>query len=205
MQQLLSTVQALSVRTGVEKDRNDPRRGGSGAGDRIELSSNRKFSDPQFRRLRSIIGTDDDNSSNVPSGNDFLLMKYDWIIDTGASMHMIGYANLLTNSRPNKDSSPVHIPNGKSIQSTRIGEANLGGGFYLNNVLLAPGFNCNLISVVKLVDDLNCGVTSFTYSLMTMMSRDSLQKLSISGCHTQHFLFGYCKHVSSICFQLPFP
>lgn len=37
----------------------------------------------QFQRLLSIIGTDEDNC-RTPSGNSFVLMNYEWIIETGA-------------------------------------------------------------------------------------------------------------------------
>lgn len=146
--------QAHSTKVWAEKERSRLNRGRT-CPDRIESSAsvvagsflNRNLFETQFQRLLSMIGTDEDNSQQL-SGNNIVLMNYEWIVDTRASMHMTGCAQLLTNLRPIATPSPVYIPNGKSLQATRVGTITLGG-ISLNDVLLVPRFDCNLIFVAN--------------------------------------------------------
>ena len=82
------------------------------------------------------------------------------MLDSGASSHMVGDANLVHN---HQKISPIAIglPNGDCIVACYVGSVTLGDGIKLDNVLYVPNLNCNLVSVLKLCKQLNCDVTYF--------------------------------------------
>lgn len=129
---------------------------GSGAGP----SSLADLTEGQIQQLLALIGHDNANGDRL-SGKNFIRVVGAWILDTGASMHMTGFANQLLDALPIA-ASPVLIPNGASVQATKMGRVDIGGLFHLRNVLLLPDFHCNLISVARLSKDMNCQVTFFS-------------------------------------------
>lgn len=134
------------------------------------------FSDAQIRRLLEIAGPPgpSDARSDPLTGNSYNLVscESDWIIDSGASRHITGFAHFLINYSPIKGKSNVYIPDGSSATATHIGEVNLGGIFHLKNVLYIPNFKCNLISVSQLCKELNCDVL-FSSNLCVIQDRTS--------------------------------
>lgn len=71
-----------------------------------------------------------------------------WILDTGATDHMICNPNLLTTSVPVTHRT-MHLPNGALAAVTHIGSIYFTD-FVLHNVLCVPSFRLNLISISKL-------------------------------------------------------
>ncbi|KAI3900181.1 hypothetical protein MKX01_021099, partial [Papaver californicum] len=57
----------------------------------------------------------------------------DWIFDSGASHHMTGFLELMTNVR-DIQACPVGFPNGDTTMGTKEGTVNLGRGLTLTNV-----------------------------------------------------------------------
>lgn len=99
------------------------------------------------------------NTSSHMSGKS--LTDNSWIVDTGASEHMTGDNHLLENTVTFDYEAPVTIPNGALVPVEGKGNYKLPNGLNLRKVLYVPNFNCNLLSVRKLTDDLNCVVTFF--------------------------------------------
>jgi len=72
-----------------------------------------------------------------------------WMLDSGASAHMVGDVKLVSNLR---QVSPIAIglPNGDCTVARNVGSVTLGDDIKLDNVLYVPNLNCNLVSVSKL-------------------------------------------------------
>jgi hypothetical protein len=78
-----------------------------------------------------------------------------WIIDTGATDHMVSSISLFT-SITSKVSKKVKLPNGQFVEVTHIGTVKISESFILTNVLCVPSFSFNLISVSKLLCNVHC-------------------------------------------------
>jgi hypothetical protein len=83
-----------------------------------------------------------------------LCQPHTWIIDTGATDHMINSISLFT-SIITTISSKVKLPNGKFALVTHIGTIKISAHLTLTNVLCVPSFSFNLLSVSKLVKTFN--------------------------------------------------
>jgi hypothetical protein len=83
-----------------------------------------------------------------------LCQPHTWIIDTGATDHMINSISLFT-SITTTISSKVKLPNGKFALVTHIGTVKISAHLTLTNVLCVPSFSFNLLSVSKLVKTFN--------------------------------------------------
>ncbi|XP_015162805.1 uncharacterized protein [Solanum tuberosum] len=83
-----------------------------------------------------------------------------WIIDSGASKHMVNDSKLLTNftSLPRCQVGNVSLPTGSLAKVTNIGSSQILRGADIHNVLHIPEFKYNLLSVPQLTRELNCGV-----------------------------------------------
>lgn len=86
-------------------------------------------------------------------------MTVKWVLDSGASHHMTPLLGLLKGVR--KVKKPLHIMThaGSSVLVETMGDTNIDANIALNDVLFIPDFSCNLISMHKLTQDLNCTVT----------------------------------------------
>ncbi|CAN1816608.1 Retrovirus-related Pol polyprotein from transposon RE2 [Linum perenne] len=75
----------------------------------------------------------------------------DWVVDSGATDHVVHSVCFLNTSRPVKGMS-VRLPDGGHISVTHIGTACLGHGLVLDHVLVIPSFKFNLLSVSRLTE-----------------------------------------------------
>lgn len=78
-----------------------------------------------------------------------------WIIDTGATDHMICSTTSFS-SITSQVSFVVKLPNGHTAPVTHIGTVHINKTLTLNNVLCVPSFHFNLISVKQLTNSLSC-------------------------------------------------
>jgi hypothetical protein len=78
-----------------------------------------------------------------------------WIIDTGATDHMICCTSLFTSITATV-SYQVKLPNGQDVPVTHIGVVRLSKHLVLNHVLCVPSFNFNLLSAKKLTQHHSC-------------------------------------------------
>ena len=95
-------------------------------------------------------------AGNFAGNSKFNSLSFDWIVDSGATDHMVGTKNVLTNESTVMSSGHVQLPNGDSSRVTHSGCSKLQGGDIVKNVLCVPDFNFNLLSVAKLTRQLNC-------------------------------------------------
>ncbi|XP_059434757.1 uncharacterized protein LOC132167750 [Corylus avellana] len=82
-------------------------------------------------------------------------VKAPWIIDTGATDHMICSISFFT-TFTSVTSKTVRLPNGQHASVTHVGTIKISESFTLTDVLCIPSFSFNLISVSKLVKSLQC-------------------------------------------------
>ena len=84
----------------------------------------------------------------------------DWVIDTGATDHMI-YSITYFTSITSTLNTNVNLPNGKSALVTHIGTVKITEKLVLYNVLCVPSFNFNIISVSQLSKSIFCCLIFF--------------------------------------------
>ncbi|XP_075666001.1 uncharacterized protein LOC142635805 [Castanea sativa] len=79
----------------------------------------------------------------------------DWVIDTGATDHMIHSIECLTTITSTLNTF-VNLPNGEVASVTHIGIVKISKHLVLHNVLCVPSFSFNLISVSQLAMPTAC-------------------------------------------------
>ncbi|CAM8899443.1 unnamed protein product [Rhodiola kirilowii] len=85
--------------------------------------------------------------------------KHCWIIDSGATDHFICDQRLLSDVYKLPKKCHISLPNGNTIVVHSAGTYHLRPGLVLFNVMVAPEFKYNLLSVSKLVKDAYLTVT----------------------------------------------
>jgi hypothetical protein len=83
------------------------------------------------------------------------LKKPPWIVDTGATDHMVCSVSFFTHITA-IISTNVQLPNGAIASVTHIGTIKISETLVLTDVLCVPSFNFNLISASKLIKSLCC-------------------------------------------------
>lgn len=91
----------------------------------------------------------------------FLVSTNTWIIDSGATNHMISSPKLLTSSSPSQSQRLVILPNGQQATISHTGKSKLTSSLSIDNVLYIPSFKHNLLSVSQLTKSLNCSLTFY--------------------------------------------
>jgi hypothetical protein len=89
------------------------------------------------------------------------LFQNEWIVDTGATDHMVYSLSSFT-SITSAIHSYIHLPNGQKVLATHIGSVQISHTLTLTNVLCVPAFSFNLISITKLTDSMPCCVLFFS-------------------------------------------
>lgn len=98
-----------------------------------------------------------------------------WIIDTGATDHIVCDNTLYTHVE-RKIVDTVSLPNGRSAPVTHSGTVKIGENILLKGVLCVPSFEFNLISVQKLAKSMNCNMI---FTPKTCFVQDPLTKTTI--------------------------
>ncbi|XP_075086199.1 uncharacterized protein LOC142168922 [Nicotiana tabacum] len=122
------------------------------------------FTKDQYDQIMYILNNSTSTSSaqaNVAGTSTALLAStspQEWIIDTGATNHMVLDANLLTKPSIVTPSNPrtVLLPNGDVTPVTYTGDKNISDRSTLKDVFYEPQFKFNLLSVSKVTRDLKC-------------------------------------------------
>ena len=73
----------------------------------------------------------------------------DWVIDSGASSHIVSNPGMITTSPSSSFPSSIVVGNGATLSVVGTRYSTLPGLFHLNNVLIAPDNIKNLLSVRK--------------------------------------------------------
>lgn len=85
----------------------------------------------------------------------------DWVMDSGATSHMLADGGNLLNPKPSSLSSRIMVGNGSSIRILLSGSMSLSTPcslFHLHNVLVVPHLIKNLISVRQFTRDNSCPI-----------------------------------------------
>ncbi|XP_075092017.1 uncharacterized protein LOC107793056 [Nicotiana tabacum] len=133
---------------------------------------NYTFTKEQYDHIVQLLSKDNSiSASATPSANaagiPYALLTSDslqeWIIDTGATNHMVADLELLNKVSLVQTSQPkkVHLPNGETTQVTHIGTSTLSDQNTITNVFYIPQFKYNLLSVSKVTKELKCSVAFF--------------------------------------------
>jgi hypothetical protein len=133
------------------------------------LPSHSVSGNPLYHSICSPIGFTPNFSHSVFSSNVKLPMVVNenlWVIDTGATNHMVHSLSCLTTITSTVNAS-VELPNGDLVSVTHIGNVKFSPSLILTNVLCVPSFHLNLISISKLVHSLSfCLIFMTNYCLI---------------------------------------
>ena len=132
-------------------------------------------------------GASQSNLSGIALNAVHLPHSNSWIIDSGATDHMVSSSSILTHIT-STCSRTVKLPNGVDVEITHIGRVQLTSDIVLNNVLCVPSFQFNLISVGKLIHDANCLVTFLSNSCL-IQDQSSKKMIGAGKLHGGLFLF----------------
>ncbi|XP_019179261.1 PREDICTED: uncharacterized protein LOC109174480 [Ipomoea nil] len=117
-------------------------------------SLNSPFDQPP-KALVNTLSTGFQNEGMPPSLNSVKINKNDWIVDSGATHHIICDLEML---RDQKEVHNLHVdlPNGQQAAISFTGLVHLSAELVLHNVLYVAGFHYNLISVGALAKNTKC-------------------------------------------------
>ncbi|KAD7480469.1 hypothetical protein E3N88_03605 [Mikania micrantha] len=101
-----------------------------------------------------------------------------WVIDSGATEHIICDGTLLENKTKRNDEPPVTIPNGEAIAVEGRGNCVLPNGITVKNVLHIPKFKCNLLSDLHSKTLIGVGECKGGLYKMGMMGRNETSNAS---------------------------
>ena len=106
--------------------------------------------DVQAQTLSGICFSPSLNHSVFSSSvNTSQVSPYDWILDSGATDHMVHSIHFFTSITSSAQIS-VSLPNGDMVKVTHIGIVQVSATLTLENVICIPSFSFNLISISKL-------------------------------------------------------
>ena len=103
------------------------------------------------------------NMAGMAHINVIKLIDLPWIIDSGATNHMVSTLEVLHNVqtvRPDQNRK-VHLPNGGVTFVTHMGNCSFTDTGELHDVLYVPEFKYNLLSVAKVTKELNCFISFY--------------------------------------------
>ncbi|KAJ0480735.1 putative RNA-directed DNA polymerase [Helianthus annuus] len=124
-----------------------------------------------------------------------------WIVDSGASQHMVRTdKNLINVVDVSEFDITVGHPNGTSVKVLKIGDLKLTDEILLKDVFFVPGYSVNLLSVHRLSRDNNVDVV---FNETTCVFQDSNSKrILMSGSQDCGLYFvGNSGNLPSVCFN----
>ncbi|XP_010412990.1 PREDICTED: uncharacterized protein LOC104699374 [Camelina sativa] len=110
------------------------------------------LTDDQWQTIKKILNAGKGPSTEKLTGKS---IYPSWIMDTGASHHLTGNLDVLTNIR---DMAPVLIilADGRERVSVKEGTVKLGSDLVMQSVFYVEGFHTDLISIGQLMDENRC-------------------------------------------------
>ncbi|OIT27846.1 hypothetical protein A4A49_56907, partial [Nicotiana attenuata] len=122
------------------------------------------FTQEQYDQILKLLKKDTGDNSQHFAGTTKVTTLADkskgenWIVDSGATNHMVHTRELLDKINTNnlKSNSKVHLPDGTSLDIACTRESRIGECGVIRNVLYILDFKYNLLSVSKLTRDLHC-------------------------------------------------
>lgn len=153
------------------------------------------FSDSQWKVIKNLLNA---NTSKVYE-SEKLTGTYSfpsWIMDTGATHHLTGQLEILTDV---KDIQPVGIvlADGRQRVSVKEGSVRLGPNWTLKSVYYVDGFQSNLISLCQLMDENRC-VVQLADHFLVVQDRTTRTVIGVSKQKGGTFLFWSLESVTSV-------
>lgn len=133
------------------------------------------------------------------------LLSITWIIDSGAYNHICSNKQLLHSLNLLSTPFQVTLPNKQIVSIIHSGTVHLNPYITLYNVLYAPDFHCNLLSVLKVLQDSNC-LVHFTPTKCIFQCQTQ-QRVLATGEHRDGLYLLTSPtdvHISSSVFKSPF-
>ncbi|XP_074347150.1 uncharacterized protein LOC141685979 [Apium graveolens] len=103
-----------------------------------------------------------------------------WILDSGVTDHITPHFNLLKSVKA--VNTTLHLPNGQLTSVTYVGVVELHNSIVLTDVLFVPSFQYNLISIPKLTQNAQYGI-SFTKDTCTLQDLSLKRSKEIGSFH----------------------
>ncbi|CAH9101387.1 unnamed protein product [Cuscuta europaea] len=130
-------------------------------------------------------------------GNHFAFNTFknsNWILDTGASDHMVYDASLYTTPTKNIFIN-IQLPTGNFTSATKIGDIKLNSYLTLHNVLYVPNFSYNLMSISTLTSHDNISV-SFTSKHAILQDRLTHKMIGYADLHKGLYNFNSASSIT---------
>ncbi|MFS7950553.1 putative RNA-directed DNA polymerase [Helianthus anomalus] len=156
------------------------------------------FTSEQISKLLSLVdgkAESDQSRMNVGGQSNFiscsavssLCCSYNWIVDSGATQHMIKTDKDLFNciDMSEFDLKVCH-PNGTSVKVVKIGDLKLLNNVVIKDVFYVPDYNVNLLSVHRLGKD--NGITVLFNEENCVLQDSKLRKILVTG-RQEHGLY----------------
>ncbi|CAN1249194.1 Retrovirus-related Pol polyprotein from transposon RE1 [Linum perenne] len=138
-----------------------------------------------------------DPTGAVHSSGNLSLPRYtNWVLDTGASDHIVCDFQLLTSHR-RVFNTVVHLPNGDSAIVSHIGQVLFSKNLVLHNVLLVPSFSFNLVSISQLAKYEGLSVF-FHNNLCLIQAFPSLRMIGTAELHQRLYLMHSASHSAKV-------
>ena len=121
----------------------------------------------------SLVAKSTSIASVAQTGNVFAYLTHSlgpWILNSGASDHLSGNKDLFSSLTITSPLPMITLPNGTQTMDKGIGSVCPLPSLPLTSILYVPDSPFNLISISKLIYDLNCSIT-FSHSFVTMQDR----------------------------------
>ena len=118
-----------------------------------------------------------------------------WILDSNASDHLSGNKNLFSSLTITSPLPMITLANGTQTMAKGIGSARPLPSLSLTSVLYVPDSPFNIISVSKLIHDLNCSIT-FSHSSVNLQDQSTRRTIGIG--HESQGLYHLSSTPSSI-------
>ncbi|CAN1346939.1 Retrovirus-related Pol polyprotein from transposon TNT 1-94 [Linum perenne] len=153
-------------------------------------------SDEASKRGKTAVQTSFDPTGPSSSGNPSFPRYTNWVLDTGASDHIVCDFRLLTSHR-RVSNTVVHLPNGDSALVSHIGQVVFSENLVLYNVLLVPSFSFNLVSISQLAKYEGLSVF-FHNNLCLIQAFPSLRMIGTAELHQGLYLLHSASHSAQV-------
>ncbi|KAG7543542.1 Integrase catalytic core [Arabidopsis thaliana x Arabidopsis arenosa] len=158
------------------------------------------LNDDQWQFLMKLLNNG--GHGGASSSNEKLSGKFSspsWILDTGASHHLTGNFEILTNVR-NMDPVLVVLADGRERITCKEGTVVLGSNLILKSVFYVEEFQSDLVSVGQLMDENGC-VVQMDYQFLVIQDRVSRTMIGAGKRDCGTFRFCRTELVASVTTQ----
>ncbi|KAL1109639.1 hypothetical protein V6Z11_D03G191200 [Gossypium hirsutum] len=142
------------------------------------------FTQDQYNQIMRLLNKDPVVVEAATSIAGMVDLGNKWIIDTGATDHILSDLHFLESPVACPLGSPsVRLPNGSSVTVTHTGTCTILPNLSLTKVLYVPNFRYNLLSVSKLTTDLHCMVSFYPhFCLIQDLSSGRMRGIGKARC-----------------------